>query len=249
MKLFSIIFLFIILGCSAADKTVAQPDNNALKPIIEYHISVPEPSGLCYDSSSNSLWTVSDETGKVYQLNLSGEVMNTISVPGILDLEAVCLDESGDSLWIVNEQPRELIKIDFNGNIVYRKKILDGNDNSGLEGICINPTNGHIFVLKEKSPGMLIELDANLNVISQTEITFANDFSGMTWDSQSGQLLIVSHQSKKLFFYDVTQGVTKSFNYNIDQAEGIAVNTANNRIYIVSDSDSKLFVYELNESE
>jgi len=246
MKLFFIIFLFIIWGCSSAEKPVA-PDNDMLKPINEYHISVPEPSGLCYDSASNSLWTVSDETGSVYQLNLNGNVIKTISLPGLLDLEAVCLNGSGDSLWIVNEQLREFIKIDFNGNISQRKQILSGDDNSGLEGICINSNNGHIFTIKEKDPGMLIELSSDLTIINQKEITFANDFSGMTWNLLDDQLIIVSHQSKKIFFCNTVGEVIKSYDIQVKQGEGIAIDPANNKIYVVSDSDSKLYVYELNE--
>lgn len=244
-----LLFLLAVLlfNCKSVDEKFSSTLNKKLVLLNTYSLSVPEPSGLCFDNITNSLWTVSDSTGKIYNLKLNGELIREISLSGSLDLEGVCLNFSGNFLFVVNEQIREIIKVSLSGTTESRKQILEGNDNIGLEGICTNPANGHFFVVKEKSPGMLIELSSGLNILNQKEITFADDFSGMTWDTNNNQLIIISHLSEKIFFYNIDYGVTKSFDINIVQAEGIAIDN-NSIIYIVSDSDSKLYVYEFPQS-
>jgi uncharacterized protein YjiK len=46
---------------------------------------------------------------------------------------------------------------------------------------------------------------------------------------------------------DSLQAVSKSASLDIDQAEGLDYDEGSNRLYIVSDSEEKLFVYEFIE--
>ncbi|MCK5077733.1 MAG: SdiA-regulated domain-containing protein, partial [Calditrichia bacterium] len=155
-----------MFNCKSVDEKFSSTLNKKLVLLNTYSLSVPEPSGLCFDNITNSLWTVSDSTGKIYNLKLNGELIREISLSGSLDLEGVCLNFSGNFLFVVNEQIREIIKVSLSGTTESRKQILEGNDNIGLEGICSNPANGHFFVVKEKSPGMLIELSSGLNILN-----------------------------------------------------------------------------------
>ncbi len=74
------LLLFVLLiGCGT--NKVANPTGD-LTVIGEYLIDVPEPSGLSFSSSGQSLWTVSDYTGKLYQITFTGELHNTLDWVG-----------------------------------------------------------------------------------------------------------------------------------------------------------------------
>ena len=143
-----------------------------------------------------------------------------------------------------------------------------GPDNKGLEGITVNSINQHVFVVKEGRPGLLIELDAECStILSSRLLTTANgfshpklgprrlDFSGLSYDSQRDTLWIASDQGQCLFHYDwnrdqVLQRLDLRLNdggkpKRVRKAEGIAVDSKRGRVYVVSDRDAELYVFQL----
>jgi len=134
-------------------------------------LSIAEPSGLCFDINSNNLWTVSDDSGDVYKIDPTGKVIETIDFNGD-DLEGVAIDPTGDYLYVVEEViekiGRRIVKIDMTGKVILSKVIdVPNNESDGLEGITINPKNGNVYVVNEKSPGVLIELTADLEEVNR----------------------------------------------------------------------------------
>jgi len=55
----------------------------------------------------------------------------------------------------------------------------------------------------------------------------------------------VSDQSQKLFYCDKNGLVKQSFDLGFPKAEGVVVDHVNNKVYIVSDSERKLFIFKI----
>ncbi|WP_447971598.1 SdiA-regulated domain-containing protein [Nitrospira sp. M1] len=145
--------------------------------------------------------------------------------------------------------------------------------NKGLEGVTWNATQGTFFVVKEGSPPMLIELRDDLHAIlkhwildqqrgfevselSQNKL----DVSGIAYDSSRDVLWMVSDKGQHLFVYDyhqhmVTQRIPLGYRagkekgigiyQRIKKAEGVAISLDGHTVYVVSDSEARLYVYAI----
>jgi len=239
------IIVTILFGCNKAELS---KEMFSLELMNKFNINIEEPSGLDLSLDNKSLWTVSDKHSKIYQLDLTGQILKEISIPGN-GFEGITLDLDGNTLWVVQESQGELLQIDTLGNEILKINIIGaGGGSSGLEGITINSTNNHIFLLKEKNPSVLIELNTNLETILFKRIYSALDYSGMDYNEIENELWIVSDQEKKVYRCDISGNVLMSYLIDIKKAEGIAFDSENNLIYIVSDSADILYIYRLNKS-
>jgi uncharacterized protein YjiK len=242
-----------------------------------------EPSGLAISYKNGTLWTVSDDTKRVYNLNLDGEIIKGTSFKlDDKDLEGIALDPSAEFLFTVREKENEIIKYEVDGpHEVGRAKLADiegfadidhhfsgGVDTKGLEGITWNSTTETIFVMKESNPGLLVQVSAELDLVFDYHVLnhengFSSkngdevDFSGICYDESRDCFWIVSDKAKRLFLYDwhqneVIQSALLSYrkkgkSKKIKKAEGIAVDPDNNRLYIVSDKDARLYIFDIRE--
>lgn len=236
----TVVFIIFLSRCSLNETTEPESTNSSLKRVGTYELSVPEPSGLALHPDGKSLWTVSDRTNQVYQISLTGQVLRTLKYTGT-DLEGIAYDARENCLWVAEEQTRELVKLDSAGNELERHRLLSGADNSGIEGICLD-SGHHFFALKEKNPGLFLVLDSQFQVTRQISLNFAGDYSGLWADTSAGRFWIVSDQDQALFLWDINQGVLQEFSLPITKAEGVAIDFTNDRFYLVSDSESRLYV-------
>ena len=143
-----------------------------------------------------------------------------------------------------------------------------GGANKGLEGITFNPDTGTVFVLKEGEPGLLIEISGDLDsIVGAKVLDAANgfmdddvdgaeiDFSGIQYDQTRSLFWIVSDKAKRLFLYDwgqnqVIQSAALGFEKDgefqeIEKAEGVAVDPQSSRLYVVSDEEARLYVFDI----
>jgi uncharacterized protein YjiK len=229
-----------LLGCGGdLGKSASQ-----LRLIGTYKLSFGEPSGIAYGEAENVLWIVSGNDQKIYKTDCTGVVLKTLSYNGE-DLEGIVLDSSAKSLWIVEERKRELLQIDLNGNVLRSKYIsLPGPLNSGLEGVAQNE-NETIFLLNEKEPGKFMELNSDLTIKSQREISFAADFSDMVYSAKEKCFFILSDESSALYKWTKENGVLQKFNLPIQKFEGVAINAAADKFFLVNDETNELWVYSL----
>jgi uncharacterized protein YjiK len=246
-KIFLIVI--VIIFSSSCDcnctKIVTTEEDPVFELINKFSLDIDEPSGLDLALDNMSLWTVSDKRSKIYQINLIGQILQELSVPGT-DLEGITLDSDGETMWVVQESLGELLQVDTNGDEIQRVVIAGVRDGSGgLEGITLNSINNHLFLLKEKDPSVLLELNTNFETILYKRISTAQDYSGIDYNEIENELWIVSDQEKKVYRYDLSGAVLDSYPINVEKAEGIAFDNVNNLIYIVSDSADSLFVYRL----
>lgn len=141
-------------------------------------------------------------------------------------------------------------------------------ENKGLEGITVS--NNDLFCLKEGYPGLLIKISLDLQKIIEFKILDKNnnflddeiesskiDYSGICYDSLRDCFWIVSDKAKRLFLYSwLNNQVIVSFpldyeeNGNkkqIQKAEGVAYDPKNQKLYIVSDREARLYIYQVKE--
>lgn len=242
LKFFAFLSLLIFLvGCDLREPTAGEQAAPQLKLQGSYPLEVPEPSGLALHPDGQSLWTVSDQTNRVYRINLSGGILEALDYRGT-DLEGVTYDSSCKCLWVAEERSRELVKLDLSGNELERHRILEGMDNSGLEGLCLT-TDHCLAVVKEKNPGLFLVLNPDFSVKRQIALDFARDYSGLWPDTVAQRYWIVSDEEKTLYLWEENNGVVERYFLGINKAEGIAIDWRKNRIYVVSDSESKLYVF------
>ena len=245
-----------------------------------------EPSGLALSHNRNALWTISDDTKKIFKLGLNGDLKKDKSFK-ILDkgLEGITLDPTGEFLLAVKEDNNEIVKIDVDRQeVVDRQRLCkmagyeavahyftdSGANNKGLEGITWNKATETIFLLKEGFPGLLVEVLSDLKTIRNHQLlnnengfrdselsTEDIDFSDLCYDESRDKFWIISDKAKRLFLYDWQEnkvlqssklGYGKKGEYReIEKAEGITINPDANRLYVVSDKEARLYVFDIRE--
>ena len=246
MKVFPELFLILITTILISFcKENEHPAENPISYMGAYAISVPEPSGLDLTYEENGFWTVSDETSTVYKLDNEGNVVNTIKVDGF-DFEGITvIDET--TIAIVLERAREIVILDTSGTELKRIKLnLEGELNSGIEGITYNPKNGHYFVVNEKKPSLLLELDDKFEILHIDTLKFSKDVSGIYYDEANNILWILSDENQLIVKTDLNGNLIQKTNITIVQPEGITINKEGKRLYIVSDNKETLYMFEIN---
>ena len=99
---------------------------------------------------------------------------------------------------------------------------------------------------------------AGTNGFRDTEVSADEiDFSDLCYDQSRDCFWIISDEAKRLFLYDwkrnkVIQsaklGYGKDGEYQeIEKAEGVAIDPDTNRLYVVSDEEARLYVYDIRE--
>ena len=213
--------------------------------VKSFPVAVEEPSGLAYDTKTDTLWTVRDGGGGLYQIDKRGIVLETIDVPSS-DLEGIAYKPSTDTFLLAEERNREIKEIDRQGKTLRTVKVPINyrlwHLNHGLEGIGYDPENGHVFVVNEKAPRRVMELDEGGTIAGSFEVDEAGDLSGIHRDTGSGNLLILSHESKKVMEYTPGGKLLGSFTIDVPKAEGITMD-ADGNIYIICDETNTLYVY------
>lgn len=189
-----------------------------------------EPSGLVLSHSGNALWTVSDDTKKIFKISLTGKLKKKKSFSiSDSELEGITLIHEDKSLLVAKESNNELIKISIETQEVTDRNCLEqmtdydavasyfSNEilNKGLEGISWNPDTKTLFAMKEGNPGLLMEISQDLKTIIRHQILSADngfydaevisekiDFSDVCYDKTRDAFWIISDMAKRLFLYD-----------------------------------------------
>ena len=238
---FTILLLAFFIACSKSD-TIVNTNNDELELVSSNKINVSEASGLTINASGLTLFTVSDNTGNIYELATDGTVLKEYIYEGN-DVEGISM-VSNNQMLLVEERTKEIVAYDLNSkNYIKHKVNYSNNDsNSGLEGIAYNLNDNTIFVLNEKNPGLLMRLRSDYTIIESYDLDFASDYSGIFHDKVLNILWILSDESKTINKCSLKGALVESYSINVNKAEGIAVTNTN--IYIVSDSNSTLYEFK-----
>jgi uncharacterized protein YjiK len=115
------------------------------------------------------------------------------------------------------------------------------NIKHGPEGVTINK-NGKIVVINEKLPCLILEFDGAGNELRRKELNYSIDLSDIFYSSADSCYWIVSDESKLLMKLSEEWILIKAWNIPVNKAEGVVV--VNEIIYIVSDSEAKMYVFQ-----
>jgi len=233
--------IILLISCSDNDINSFIP-GDALELEASYSVNVSEPSGLAIDNSGSVLYTVSDNTGDVYKLSTEGVLLKTYNFGGD-DLEGATV-LTASKLLLAEERSKQVVEYNISTGNSSRHPINyeNNDDNNGIEGVAYKENDGTTFILNEKNPGKLIRLRANYSILSEHDLNFASDYSGIFYDSSTNSLWIVSDQNKTLNKCSLTGALIERYSINVAQAEGVVL--TNDKVYIVCDAESKLYVFK-----
>jgi uncharacterized protein YjiK len=236
--------LLIAAICTFCNKDKNEKIVKILSFSVAEKIPVTEPSGLDLTFDEKKFWVVSDQNSKVYLIDSWGRVVKSFKVDGE-GLEGITvIDDS--TLAVVLERTREVVILDTSGLELKRRKLnLKGELNSGLEGITFDPKGKKFYVLNEKQPRLLLTLDEELNELRRDTLNFSKDVSGIYFDNVDNTLWILSDESQRIFKTDLSGNPIDEFKINVTQPEGITFNKDHTKLYIVSDKNGSLYVFNL----
>ncbi len=251
LKKYPLILLFAFFLFSACDKD--EPGDTGpsgkLTEVASYGLDVKEASGLSFGPEKKTLLTVSDNTGRIYELSLEGKVLRTLNYKGD-DLEGVTYDKENNEIAVVEERKRQIVFVDYDSGNELRRFDIDVevvDNNKGLEGISWNKNNHSFYIVNEKRPSKLIVWKEGMGNISEITLNLGSDNSGIFVDSQRATVWVLSDESETLYECNYNGTKEKSFKLDINKPEGVVVDKENNRVYIVRDMFSKLFVLKFAE--
>lgn len=243
---YKIYFIFVLMiltqlnyGCNDSDSI--KPIAKSLDPISEIDLSgiLSEPSGIVYNSITNSLYVISDTISKIFEIDLNGNLLQQINI-NANDLEGITLSLNNDTIYVVEESDNLVTSFLLNGNkIISFSKDVSTNSSNGLEGIAID-NNYNLYVVNEKLPRYLITLKNGIE-INRTEIIVADDLSDIYYDVTLDCLWLISDESKKIIKLSKTGVVLSEWVIPFNKGEGITL--VQDKMCIVRDSDSKMYVF------
>ncbi|MCB2221597.1 MAG: SdiA-regulated domain-containing protein [Bacteroidetes bacterium] len=210
--------------------------------MASYPVDIPECSGLSF--YGEHLLTVSDSLSKVYMISKAGKVLDSMSFAGN-NLEGVVYNPVNQHTYIVEENSNEVVEIDASGLEMNRFFVKLDNliKKHGLEGISLDLSSGHLYLVSEMAPGLLIKCTLTGEEVKRTNLAFAQDYSSVFFDDVQQKIWILSEDSKTLTRCNLNGNPEKTWFTNIKKGEGLVIDVPNNRIYIITDEVSILYVF------
>lgn len=238
-RLIPVLVVMNLVLCSPRAKSGPGDSSYQMQVTARYSLAVPEPSDLCWHIDQNYLWTVSDQTNRVYLISRQGEVIKMLDWQGD-DLEGIALRLSDTTLWVAEERLRDIVQLDTIGHELARFHLdLTGAANSGLEGICIS-ADGVFFVLNEKNPGLLVKLNSDFSINRKIALDKALDYSGITYDPMLDCFWIISDESALLFRWSEHEGIGVEYSLPDHKMEGLVINAESGAFLLVNDQSEEL---------
>jgi uncharacterized protein YjiK len=244
LRLIVFIFPLIITACKSKGQTEITETELAL--VASYPLLIDQPSGITINQDNTAYWIVDGGSDKVVKTDLKGQVLQTLSYKGN-DLEGISYDKKDSTLWVVEEREREIVHLDLSGKELGRYKTkTPGTDNNGLEGIALD-NDQNAYVINEKEPVAFFSLNKDFTVLKKYTLDFADDISDIVYNNNADNYYILSDESKALFIWSPQKGLEQKYLLPFAKAEGITINTLNNRIIIVNDALNTLYEYEIRQ--
>ncbi|AFG36181.1 SdiA-regulated domain-containing protein [Spirochaeta africana] len=250
----------VLLAATAIEPAAAQHSLPTIHPNAAYDLEIEDPSGLTLDRSGAFLWTVSDMRGDgVYAITFEGEILAKLSYEGH-DLEGITQDPRDGSLYLAEERRREIVHIDRTGAELRRFPVdVPVNElNTGLEGIAFNPHRNILYLANQNIPRWLLEINLDPDapnsqpgdILRRLQADFPPPYfllelSGLWYDAEYDELWIVSDQSAKIVVVDSSYRIQRGWQLTRVGFEGIAVDRAAGKLYLVNDEENRLYVYDL----
>ena len=222
------------------DAGILSPAVNALVQVAVYNIEVREPSGLAYNSKNNTLMTVSDGNSTVYEMDFTGRIIKSFAIQSS-DLEGIALSANCDTMYVAEETNQLITTYLINGTKLSSFPVNVATVLShGPEGVTVDKNN-HVFVLNEKFPTMILEYNQGKEVWRK-EINYTIDCSDIFYELSTDCFWIVSDESQRVVKLSRAGSLLGEWSIPVPKGEGLTI--VQNKIYIVSDSENKLYVFQ-----
>ncbi|MGH1374221.1 MAG: SdiA-regulated domain-containing protein [Cellvibrionaceae bacterium] len=217
-------------------------------------------SGITYNRDTQSLWVVINQPSQLIELNEDLQPKRTIPLVNFHDTEAVAYAGQGRfaiaderiqtvAIAIIDEKTQSLDKDDLPQLTLNTR----GEDNKGLEGLAVNPSDHSIYAVRERDPMELLKIQGllekshNIGVHNPFDIStghiYWDDLSGLHFDPATQNLLVLSDEAKllsvvnpsgdRITHMDLEAGFG-GLSADIPQAEGVTLDDHKN-LYIVSE--------------
>ncbi len=231
-------------------------------------VDFPEPSGICYHPSRETLFVVSDE-GQIAEVDTEGTIIFRQPIPG--DLEGVTVNPETGLLYVAKEGEDVILEFDpeikevtrmFTLNRSYQDQrqflaISEGHDN-GIESISFvadqgHPEGGTFYVGNQWDPSCILEvyvpLRTNREKSAEARILrvlplVMDDPSAMYFDSKTGLLNVGSDADNILVEITLEGKIVREYAFIGNSQEGIA-RDEEGYLYIAQDSGGLLKVKDL----
>lgn len=238
---FIVAFLTIIAGCTLDDQTTPLNDNIELINIINLSSFLSEPSGITFNPQSNTLFVVSDTINTIYEVNLSGELINSFPVYAE-DLEGICFSAKYDTFYVVEEKKKLITSFDLNGSKLFSFSVdVATSDNSALEGITINKLSNTLYIINEKDPRMILAY-AGSTELWRKMIDYTSDISDIYFEEPENCFWVISDESSRILKLNINAALINQWEIPFTKGEGITV--VNDKLYVVNDSNAKMYVFQ-----
>ncbi len=227
--------LLILSGCDDDNDDKDSINIVELNYTASYPLNIAEPSGLAYDGTN--LWTVSDEGGLIYKMDLEGTILDTIDTE-LRDLEGIGIDTVSNVLWLADESDSKLYGLSIGDETIHTTISFSPVD---LEGACYNKV---CYAVVSKSEPMQVLIWTQGAI--EGSVDYALDFapSGIDRGEDQDTYYIISDETHCIYHWNTENGIVESWKIKTRDPEGIAV--VGNTAYVVDDSENRLDVYILN---
>jgi uncharacterized protein YjiK len=239
----TLIISTVFLGCSRdnPENITNPPSIEKIYPLNEYLLDIPEPSGVAYNSISNSLMIVSDGQPEIFEVSFSGVRINAITTSGS-DMEGITLSRNCDTIFVVEEKKKLVTSFNLSGVKLASFSVnVASSDNSALEGITINKASNTLYIINEKDPRMILGYN-NLTEIWRKTIDNASDISDIYYEDSTNSFWLISDESQKIMKLSSTGELLKEWEIPFTKGEGITI--VGDKAYVVNDLDGKLYVFQ-----
>jgi uncharacterized protein YjiK len=235
-----------VVGAGSCGRSELSSDNpvapmvQSLQLISTHSMDITEPSGLAYSSKTRQLYMVSDNRSAIFVIDTTGRVLSSIPVTG-QDFEGITLSANADTFFVAEETLSQITSYLPNGSKIASFPInVRTETKHGPEGVTTY-NSGHLLVINEKVPMMLLEY-AGTTEVRRATLSYTTDISDICYDAASDAFWIVSDESQMVIKISRSGALLGQWSTTVNQGEGIAF--IGNKMYIVSDTDAKLYVFQ-----
>lgn len=198
-------------------------------------LDADDPEGICLSPDGERLLVISEAGHSLSEYEpASGHRLRCVDIPALAAFDEVAPDFDAD----------------------------DTGD--GFEGVA---SGDEVYLVKEQKPVLLLRLDAALErVLEGRELGPEQGFdddgedidaSGLCYDARRQLLWVLSDQARRVFLYDWSRDRCvanfpltyehKGKLKTVDKAEGVALDSDRDVLYVVSDSDARLYSFRITE--
>lgn len=189
-------------------------------PPVTLDALAADASGIAWNDNTGTLFAVRNSEPRIVELEAGGQSLRSVELHGFRDVEGITwlegyrfavVEERDCSVWLVELAPgvRDIHKP--SQSLFALPGLNAGLGNQGCEDLAWNPAEQVFYLVKEKSPAMLLRvsgIDPAVAGPQRASVTtmpadtrpglFGRDMSGLHFDRTSGQLLVLSDESRRI---------------------------------------------------